>query len=144
MKTSICGTFTTLASNSSCGPSAPCADTAETPPGSLSSPEGACVRTCMQIFHACCCLTCDWNVSSGSEKLSFGKVIKTSTKQLRIAETSQDISICCRALQATMWQVPLWMCLCVCVLYLLTHVFMCLTPAGYYSVCNWTVSHAYL
>lgn len=134
MKTSICGTFTTLASNSSCGPSAPCADTAETPPGSLSSPEGACVRTCMQIFHACCCLTCDWNVSSGSEKLSFGKVIKTSTKQLRISETSQDISICHRALQATMWQVPLWACVCVCVLYLLTHVFMCLTPAGYYSV----------
>lgn len=92
-----------------------------------------CVRACKYFMPAVVLRVIEM-LAVGVEKLSFGKVIKTSTKQLRISETSQDISICHRALQATMWQVPLWACVCVCVLYLLTHVFMCLTPAGYYSV----------
>lgn len=41
-KTSTCGTYTTLASNWSCGPSARCDDTAETPLGSHLSLEGEC------------------------------------------------------------------------------------------------------
>lgn len=62
MKTSTCGTFTTLASNSSCGLSAPCADTAEIPPGSRLSLEGVCVRVCVDAHIAClsCVCVCVW------------------------------------------------------------------------------------
>lgn len=51
MKTSTCGTYTTPASNWSCGPSAHCDDTAETPLGSHLSLEGGCAAE--QVSVAC-------------------------------------------------------------------------------------------
>lgn len=51
----------------------------------------------------------------GGEKKLFGSVVKTSTKQLRISKTSQDINVCCRSLQASdVTGASVSACLCLC------------------------------
>lgn len=56
MRTSTCGTSTTPGSNWSCGLSAPCADTDETPPGSLLNLEGMCVCVCVTTLACIVCV----------------------------------------------------------------------------------------
>lgn len=107
------------------------------------------VRKVRARFSLVCVCQCNWNVSGGRKKmkLCFENVIKTLTKQRWIFKTTRDINICCGALQAMVWQVPLWLCVFVWILYLLTQVCLCLTSASYYisvSLCKRTFNYTYL